>query len=97
MKLRKKVTFYKIGYMNQFKLNKIEYNFILICIKTRIVQSLMNGCYCNRLNPNDNYVMITQVNAWNLLCLLNEMGDDNVYNLWKNTLKEFYKIDVNFF
>ena len=78
-------------------MNKFEYSSILICIKTRIAQSLMNGCYCNRLNPDDNYVMITQVNSWNLLCLLNEMGDDNVYNLWENTLMNCYKIDVNSF
>ncbi len=77
-------------------MNFHEYNCILTCIRARIAQSLINGCYCSGLNPNDSYITNTQMSSWALLCVLNETGDEKIYSLWNSILKEKYKIDVTY-
>jgi hydroxylysine kinase len=82
------------GYLSEFKLSSSEFYLILDCIKGRIAQSLMNGCYANRLNPDDIYVFATQQNAWSLLCLLNETTDEVVYKKWLQILETDYNIFI---
>ena len=83
------------GYLSILKLSSCEFYLILDCIKARIAQSLMNGCYANRLMSNNAYVLVTQQNAWSLLCILNEETHSSIYKKWNEILIGSYDIQID--
>lgn len=74
------------GYLDSFELSKKEFYLILDCIKARLAQSLMNGCYESKKSGDDGYVLITQQSGWNLLCLLQNEGEEKIYKKWDEIL-----------
>jgi hydroxylysine kinase len=74
------------GYLSSFKLSEKEFYLILDCIKARLVQSLMNGCYESKKSGDDGYVLITQQSGWDLLCLLQDKGEEKIYQTWLEIL-----------
>lgn len=60
-----------------------------VCVAARICQSLVLGAYSHSLDPENNYLLITQEAGWDLLQRLWAEPDDKVDELWTKTADNY--------
>lgn len=71
-----------------------SYSFIpcaKICVAARLCQSLVLGAYTHSLDPDNDYVLITQSNGWTILEQLWSMPDEELDQLWFDTADNYLK------
>ena len=73
------------GYLSVTSLSALEYSILYHCVASRIVQSLTIGNYSYFLNPENEYLLNTSKNGFNVLeqflTYRDNVGD--VYEIWQ--------------
>ncbi|XP_055712666.1 hydroxylysine kinase [Phlebotomus papatasi] len=81
--------FFLAGYESIRLVPQHEYNVLRICVAARLCQSLVLGIYTHTLDPENEYILTSQKNGWQLLQLL--WSEKKTDELWRNTADEYLK------
>ncbi|GAB0094491.1 hydroxylysine kinase [Sergentomyia squamirostris] len=71
---------------------QLEFNVLRICIAARLCQSLVLGIYTHTVDPDNEYILSSQKNGWELLQLLwNTEEGKTADDLWRRTADDYLK------
>ncbi|XP_059613237.1 hydroxylysine kinase [Phlebotomus argentipes] len=81
--------FFLAGYESVRLVPQHEFNVLRVCVAARLCQSLVLGIYTHTLDPENEYILTSQKNGWELLQLL--WSEKTADELWRNTADEYLK------
>lgn len=64
------------------KLKSIEKNILKVGVCMRICQSLVYSAYFHSIDPDNDYILTTQINGWNALRELWKLSDEQIFKIW---------------
>lgn len=70
------------GYQDVRKLTELEKRVLKITVCARICQSLVMGAYSHVLDPQNEYLLVTQKSGWSLLKKLWPIDEKEVLRIW---------------
>jgi hydroxylysine kinase len=73
------------GYRAIRPVPQTELNILRICVAARLCQSMVMASYSYSLDPDNEYIMVSQAKAWKLMQLLWPQTDEAVLNIWLTT------------
>lgn len=83
--MRTNFTDFKLDFCSPF------FFVLQICVAARLCQSVVIGLYSHSLDPENDYLLVTQENGWKMLKLLRETPKNEVEELWFTTADEYLK------
>jgi hydroxylysine kinase len=73
------------GYRSIRPVPQAELDILRICIAARLCQSMVMASYSHSLDPDNDYILVSQAKAWKLMQLLWPQTDEAVLQLWLTT------------
>lgn len=72
------------GFESTHKISDREKESLILCIKARICQSVTLGLQAHSLEPNNAYILSSQVPGWKLLETFSTMKDEEIWKIWNS-------------
>lgn len=70
------------GYRSVIELSDLEMKVLFPCIKARLAHSVCKSAYSRYLEPENEYISVTEGDAWRLLHAMSLIDDDTAHSLF---------------